>query len=276
LDPHARGRVEKQTRFGRSGSRIDRKTGEDDAHLADEIEHDVLEDVAPVGDLLEVRHEEVHRPLLRVVVEHEEGVAPRAKVGLAPLEEALDGLGRVHEEHVAAGHLVNPIHAHHRVASHERMAVLEARDDGRDQRLQDLTLLDPAQETESGAAEELVRVLEVVAEVLADQDHLRQQLTLRVRLLDDLHVQQKELLHVLVLRREHEPHDGDENLGHLLAGQQDGYGFLHGLRLLVRAAGLERLLNLRGADTLVVVHQHGAPTLDHGVDGRHDHRVVSS
>ena len=156
------------------------------------------------------------------------------------------------------------------------MAVLEARDDGRDQRLQDLTLLDPAQETESGAAEELVRVLEVVAEVLADQDHLRQQLTLRVRLLDDLHVQQKELLHVLVLRREHEPHDGDENLGHLLAGQQDGYGFLHGLRLLVRAAGLERLLNLRGADTLVVVHQHGAPTLDHGVDGRHDHRVVSS
>lgn len=147
--------------------------------------------------------------------------------------------------------------------------MLEARDDGRDQRLEDLRLLDPAQETEGGTAEELVRVLEVVAEVLADEDHLRQQLTLRVRLLDDLHVQQEQLLHVLVLRGEHEPHDGDEDLGHLLAGQQDGNRFLHGLRLLVRAAGLERVLNLRGADTLVVVHQHGAPTLDHGVDGRH-------
>lgn len=232
------------------------RRGSGEAHLSDEVQHDVLQDVTPVGHLLEVRHEERYRAVLGVVVQHEEGVATGGEIGLATAEESLDGLGGVLEQHVSAGHLVDAVHAHHRVASDERVAVLEARHDGGDEGLEDLRLGDSAEEPERGAAQELVRMLQVVAQVLADEDHLGEDLAALVRLLDDLHVQKQELLHILVVAGKDEAHDGDENLRHLLAGEQDGDGLLHRLRLLVRAPGLERLLDLGGARRTVEVHEH--------------------
>lgn len=46
--------------------------------------------------------------------------------------------------------------------------MLEIGQDGGNQRLDDLGLVDTAKEAESDAADVLVRVLEIVAEVLAD------------------------------------------------------------------------------------------------------------
>jgi len=48
--------------------------------------------------------------------------------------------------------------------------VVEALQDGRRQRLDDLLLAQAAEEAERAAADELVGVLEVVAQVLADED----------------------------------------------------------------------------------------------------------
>ena len=42
--------------------------------------------------------------------------------------------------------------------------------DGGSQRLQDLLLLDAAQKAQRGASQELIGVLQVVAQVLADED----------------------------------------------------------------------------------------------------------
>lgn len=54
------------------------------------------------------------------------------------------------------------------VAADEGVAMLEVREDGRDERLDDLRLIEAAEEAEGDAADVLVGVLEVVAEVLAD------------------------------------------------------------------------------------------------------------
>ena len=79
--------------------------------------------------------------------------------------------------------------------------------------LEDLRLGDSGIGTpERGAAQKLVRMLEVVAQVLADKDHLGEDLAVLVRLLDDLHVQKQELLHILVVAGKDEAHDGDKDL----------------------------------------------------------------
>lgn len=48
------------------------------------------------------------------------------------------------------------------------MAVLEVGEDGWDERLDDLRLIEAAEEAESDTADVLIGVLKVVAEVLAD------------------------------------------------------------------------------------------------------------
>ena len=113
-------------------------------------------------------------------------------------------------------------------------------------------------------------MLQVVAQVLADQDHLREELPRGVRLLDDLDVQQQQLLHELRVRGEDVADYGDEELRHLFPAEEDRDGFLQRVRFLVLAARLERLLDLRRAHSFVEVHEHRAPALDDGVEGRHD------
>eukprot|EP00951_Prasinocladus_malaysianus_P025494 scaffold223649_cov48-Prasinocladus_malaysianus.AAC.2 len=52
---------------------------------------------------------------------------------------------------------------------------------------------------ESLSAEKLVRMLQIVAEVLTDEDHLRQDLAVRRCLLDGLEVEKQQLLDVVVV-----------------------------------------------------------------------------
>lgn len=64
------------------------------------------------------------------------------------------------------------------------MAVLEIRQDRGQKRLDDLGLVEAAEEPERDAAYELVGVLEVVAEVLANEDHFWEYFSLGIGFLD--------------------------------------------------------------------------------------------
>ncbi len=139
------------------------------AHLADELQHRHLQDVAPVGDGLDVVKQVADGALVRVVDEHGEGVALGGQV-LLVLQELLDRLGRVLQQQLALGQLVDGVDGSHRVLAHVRVPVLQVGQDGGHQRLQDLLLADAAQEAQRDAADVLVGVLQVVAQVLADED----------------------------------------------------------------------------------------------------------
>jgi len=58
------------------------------------------------------------------------------------------------------------------IAADEGVTMLEVGEDGRDERLDDLRLIEAAEETEGDTADVLVGVLEVVAEVLVDPGEL--------------------------------------------------------------------------------------------------------
>lgn len=237
-------------------------------HLANEVQRHGLQDVAPRRDLLHVGQQVRQRALLRVVVQHEEGVASRRQVALA-LQELLHRLRRLGQHVLSIGQSVDCVDSQHRVAPHEAVAVLQVGHDRRDERFDDLRLLDAAQEAQRDAADVFVRVLQVVAQVLADEDHLRQDAPVGPRLLDDLHVQQKQLLHRVVLRRQHVAHDGDEDLRQQLAVQQLADHVLHRRSLGRRVAAFEGLLDLIGARGAVAGNQQAAAALHqrrHGAD----------
>ena len=127
-----------------------------------------------------------------------------------------------------------PVDGHdgeHGVPAHEWVAVLEVGEDGRDERLNDLGLVEAAEEAERDAADVLIGVLEIVAEILADEDHLREDLAAGVSLLDDLEVEEEELLNGVVLGGEYVADDGDEELGDGLAVEQEHDGLLQGFAL---------------------------------------------
>lgn len=111
------------------------------------------------------------------------------------------------------------------------MAVLQILDNRRDQWLDDLDLVEAAEEPERDAADVLVGVLEVVAEVLADEDHLGEDLAAGVGLVDDLEVEEEELLDGVVLAGEDVADDGDEELGNGLAVEEEHDGLLEGVDL---------------------------------------------
>lgn len=68
------------------------------------------------------------------------------------------------------------------------MAVLNVGKDGGNEGLNDLGLGKAAEEAEGDASDVLIRVLEVVPEILADKDHLRQDAASGVGLVNDLKV----------------------------------------------------------------------------------------
>lgn len=124
------------------------------------------------------------------------------------------------------------------------MAVLEVGENGRNERLDDLGLVEAAEEAESDAADVLVGVLEVVAEVLADEDHLREHLAARIGLVDDLEVEEEELLHRVILGGEHVADDGDEELRNRLAVEEEHYCLLQRVDLRCDVVSFQRLLDL--------------------------------
>ena len=108
------------------------------------------------------------------------------------------------------------------------MAVLEVGQDRRQKRLDDLGLVEAAEEPERDAADELIRVLEVVAEVLANEDHFGKNFSLGIGFLNELEVEQEEFLDGVVLGREDIADDGDEELRDGLAVEQEHDRLLEG------------------------------------------------
>mmetsp|Transcript_20223 Transcript_20223/g.51199 ORF Transcript_20223/g.51199 Transcript_20223/m.51199 type:complete len:491 (-) Transcript_20223:435-1907(-) len=115
------------------------RVGADD--LAYELEHDQLQYVAPRRHLVEVLRKVLDRAVLRRVEEHEERVALARHVRLR-LEHLLDEGGAVGEQLLET--LVDREAREHRVTPHEGVAVLEVVLDRRDERLEDLRLLELA------------------------------------------------------------------------------------------------------------------------------------
>ena len=189
-----------------------------------------------------MRQQKGQRPVLGVVAEHEEGVAPGGQVALG-VQELVDRLRGVRQQRLPPRQLAQRVHRQHRVPPHKAVPVLQVGQDAGHQRLQDLGLLQAAQEAQRHRPQVLVRRLQVVAQVLADEDHLRQRLAVLPRLLYDLQVQQQQLLHSVVLRRQHVAHNGDEDGGHRLAVEQLADHVLHGCRLGHGVATLQGLLD---------------------------------
>ena len=104
--------------------------------------------------------------------------------------------------------------------------MFEVGENGGNERLDDLGLVESAEESEGDAADVLVGMLEVVAEILADEDHLREDLAARIGLVDDLEIEEEELLDGVVLGGENVADDGDEELRNGLAVQEDHDGLL--------------------------------------------------
>lgn len=157
-----------------------------------------------------------------------------------------------------------------RVAPDEVVAVVEVLEDGGHERLEHLGLGEAAEEAEGDAADVLVGVVEVVAEVLADEDHLREAPAGGVALVDDLEVEEEQLLDGVVLGGEDVADDGDEEGGEGLAVEEEHDGALHGVHLGGHVAALEIRLDLagHGGGALVEVDQQRARLL-HGAGSGH-------
>ena len=126
------------------------------------------------------------------------------------------------------------------------MAVLEVGQDRRQKRLDDLGLVEAAEEPERDAAYELVGVLEVVAEVLANEDHFWEYFSLGIGFLDELEVEQEEFLDGVVLRREDVADDGDEELRDGLAVEQEHDRLLEGFDFGFDVVSFQGFLDLVG------------------------------
>ncbi|QCD76624.1 hypothetical protein DEO72_LG4g2239 [Vigna unguiculata] len=87
-------------------------------------------------------------------------------------EESVDDLRCIVEQLLSLRKLVDGHDSENGVAADEGVVMLEVGEDGRDEKLDDLRLIEATEETEGDAANVLVGVLEVVAEVLAYQREL--------------------------------------------------------------------------------------------------------
>jgi len=130
------------------------------------------------------------------------------------------------------------------VAADEGVAMLEVGEDGGDERLNDLRLIEAAEETEGDAADVLVGVLEVVAEILADEDHLGEDFASGIGLVNDLEVEEEKLLDGVVLGGEDVADDGDEELWNGFAVEEEHDGLLQFLDLRRDVVSLESFLDL--------------------------------
>ena len=195
--------------------------------------------------------EEVDRDLLGLVEEHEVRVAPRAELRLGEHEPLHHLVAVGHERRAEV--LAHVERRERRVLAHVRVAVVEALLDRRHERLEDLGLLDLAQEAQHAAAHVLVRVVQVVAQRVAHEDHLGQQLARRVILRHDLPVEHDHLLELVVVRVDAEANDLHEHARHRLAAQHQHDRALERFHLDLRAreehAACVRFVAVASAET---------------------------
>lgn len=130
------------------------------------------------------------------------------------------------------------------VSSHKRVAMVEVVLHHRDERLEDFSLLQLAKETQRAAADVLVSVVEIIADVVGDQDHLWQQLAIWPMLLHYLPIHEQQLLNLVVFTRHTEADHSHEQLGHDLPVQEERYKGLKARHFLVSLLCFELLANL--------------------------------
>ena len=177
------------------------------------------------------------RPVLVAVEEHQEGITLRAELAL-PAEELIDQVRGIRDQVRYVDE--DRVDGEHGVAADEGVAVGQVLLDGSHPRLDKLGLLHLGHEAEGAAPDVLVRVVQVVQDLVAHQDELRQQFALEVDLVDDLEVHERELLEDVVLLRQHEPNDGHQEAVEDLAVDQQHDRLLHRLDLLPGLALLQQ------------------------------------
>mmetsp|Transcript_3100 Transcript_3100/g.8470 ORF Transcript_3100/g.8470 Transcript_3100/m.8470 type:complete len:332 (-) Transcript_3100:112-1107(-) len=230
------------------------------ADRSDKVEDHELQNIRPRRELVQLRHEVLDGEIRGGGAKHQQGIPPRGHVLLVRKKVLQYHLARVRKELVSE-QVVYRLDTHRSAAPHERVPVLQVAQYRRNQRLQDLKLLDPAQEPQRHSPQVLVRVLEVVPQVLADQYHLRKEFPIAVLLLQLLQVQKQQLLDRVILTRKDVSHDRHEQLGHVLSVEHHVHALFHGFALVLGASALKRLLNLVTIHLLVVRHEHRAVRL---------------
>ena len=139
------------------------------ADLVDKLDNNKLKNIAESIDLVDAAAEIVKGAILVGMNEHHEGVSLTRHILLA-LEEVGNDLRRVGHEEVEV--LVDGEDGEDGIASHVRVLVLKALTNRGHERLEQLGLLELAQEAQRRAFDELVRVLQVLAVCVAHEDHL--------------------------------------------------------------------------------------------------------
>jgi len=95
---------------------------------------------------------------------------------------------RIHahlQQQLALGELVDGIDRQHSTAAHVGVPVLQVAEDGWNQGLQDLFFPYAAQKAQGHAPDVLIRVLQIVPQILADQDLRVKKVRERVKLVDN-------------------------------------------------------------------------------------------
>mmetsp|Transcript_23670 Transcript_23670/g.54579 ORF Transcript_23670/g.54579 Transcript_23670/m.54579 type:complete len:307 (-) Transcript_23670:280-1200(-) len=156
------------------------------ADLAGELKDTEAETIAIFRYVIDMVSEVIHRHILRLVEKEEEGVAPRRGVGLR-VNERLNQLRPIRQQTVTEA-FVNVEDAQCRIFTHERVTVVEALLDGRDQRIKELGLAELTEKPQHRTTHVLIGVPEVDHEGVTHEHHLSEQLVLVIILRSNLPV----------------------------------------------------------------------------------------
>jgi hypothetical protein len=179
-----------------------------------------LELLAPINNPIDMSKQITDSSILRAIKKHKEGVSLTRRV-LLRSQEPIDDLRRINQQLLT---LRKPIHGHDcadGISSNKWVAMLQIGENRWDQGLDDLGLVQSTKESQGDAANVLVGALEIVAEVLADEDHLRENFASGIGFVNDLEVQQQKLLHGVVFGGENVANYGDEELWNGVAVEQE-------------------------------------------------------
>mmetsp|Transcript_4291 Transcript_4291/g.10190 ORF Transcript_4291/g.10190 Transcript_4291/m.10190 type:complete len:290 (-) Transcript_4291:68-937(-) len=226
------------------------------AHTADKLQHDELNNVAKRTDLINHRQDIFDSTILSAVDKHQEGISLCRGIRLH-LKEAVDEVSGVRDQGVRGSIAV--VNCQHGISSHIRVAVLQVALHRRDERFQNLRLLELGQKAQGASTNKLIRVVEIIAQHVTHKDHLRQQLAVRAGFVDDLQVQVHQLFQLVVLVGNNKTNHRHEEPAQLLAVQHQLDNLFHcfdfnghfllleaGLelgRLILRSSPLERHKN---------------------------------
>lgn len=194
--------------------------------------------------------------------EHEEGITAGRGILLA-IEDTFNDLRSICKELLTLGKLVDGHDSKNCIASNERVTVLNVGENGGNERFDDLSLGKAAEESERHTSDILVRMLQVIPQVLTDENHLRQDATGGISLVDYLKIEKEELLDRVVLRRKDVTDDCDEKLWKSLTVKKKHDSLFHGINLGVDVVSLERQFDLvgQGRGSLVEVDEESARPL---------------